>query len=345
VISLMFCFLAILGWGLGCFLINLRAYRDISGHAKVKQPLALSILFLGIGSALSAVMFLVVWPQRPFVWIKPRSIFWSLCTGFLYGFGAIMYIVAANKGIPAIIEAPIGGLDVIVPTLWYMLYDRECIDTKTALGYFLSILSLFLFSGILSPASSFRISMGEWSTLLWMMLSAGTGTICQGEASKDVTLQQFPQLNTWMNVMFCLLCAICACVVSLNDVTNRCYWVSFSVDQILTTLSSICDNLGTGFFTLCFVYAEDFNLMIALSSFYIIIPGALGIVVLDEAPTWNVLLGLFLALAGIIVLSYEAKDVIHSPIEKIPLSKNSFRLEEQGVFKPNRYISVKKLLP
>jgi len=331
VISLMFCFLASLGWGLGCFLINLRAYRDISGHAKVKQPLALSILFLGIGSALSAVMFLVVWPQRPFVWIKPRSIFWSLCTGFLSGFGCIMYLVAANKGVPAIIEGPIGGLHVLVLPLWYMLYDRECIDTKTALGYFLSIASLFLFSGILSPGASFRISMGEWSTLLWLVLSWGTGTICQGEASKDVTLQQFPQLNTWMNLMFCLLCAICACVVSFNDVTNRRYWVSFTLDQILATLSSICDNLGTGFFTLCCVYAEDVNLMNALSSFNIIIPGILGILVLHEAPTWNVLLGLLLALAGMIVLSYRAKEAMDSPIEKMPLSKNSFRLERQEI--------------
>jgi len=79
-----------------------------------------------------------------------------------------------------------------------------------------------------------------------------------------------------------------------------------------------------GFGTICFLYADDFNLMIALMSLYITVPAILGILVLNEAPTWNNWLGLFSALTGIIVLSYKVKENIDCPSVRMScLSKSS----------------------
>ena len=139
--------------------------------------------------------------------------------------------------------------------------------------------------------------------------------ITQGEAGKDVTFKQFPQLNAWITVGFAGSCVMYACAVSVSDVEERSFWVPLGVDQILMLSSSFCGNLGVGFFSLCLCYAEDFNLMVALSSLYIVIPAILGILVLDEAATWNIFIGLFLALAGMMVLSFQAHEaIINSPI-------------------------------
>jgi len=55
----------------------------------------------------------------------------------------------------------------------------------------------------------------------------------------------------------------------------------------------------------CFSYADDVNLMVALSSLGITIPAILGIWVLYEQATWNIILGIFCDLAGMIILSIE----------------------------------------
>jgi len=341
-LSLMFCILTILGWGFQHFLINLRVYLENTGHANVKEPLAVSVALTGIGAAVSTWAIIIVWPQRPFVWVKKRSIFWSLSTGVFYSIGYIQYIVAADEGLPAIVSAPICGLHVLVPPLWYAIFG-ESIDIKTAIGFFLSIASLFLFSGLLSQSRSFTISISQWLTLLWVTLLWGIGVLTHGQASKDVTFTQFPQVHAWMNIAWVLACAIYACTVSSDDVTTRSNWIPFREGQLLTFLSMVCTNQATAFATLCFVYADDFNLMVALMSLYIIIPALLGIFLLDEEATWNNLLGLFSALAGAMVLSYKMKESLDSSTNS-PENVTSFKGSVQGSTKNSLLVDRRPLL-
>jgi len=338
----MFMVVANLGWGIQYFLTNWRVYRESIGHAYGKEPLAISIALTGIGTVVSTLAIVILWPQRPIVWVKTRSIFWSSCTGALYAIGVIHYIVAANDGLPAIIATPICGLHVLVPPLWYAIFG-ESIDIKTAIGFFLSIASLFLFSGLLSQSRSFTISISQWLTLLWVTLLWGIGVLTHGQASKDVTFTQFPQVHAWMNIAWVLACAIYACTVSSDDVTTRSNWIPFREGQLLTFLSMVCANQATAFATLCFVYADDFNLMVALMSLYIIIPALLGIFLLDEEATWNNLLGLFSALAGAMVLSYKMKESLDSSTNS-PENVTSFKGSVQGSTKNSLLVDRRPLL-
>jgi len=216
----MFMVVANLGWGIQYFLTNWRVYRESIGHAYGKEPLAISIALTGIGTVVSTLAIVILWPQRPIVWVKTRCIFWSSFTGALYAIGIIHYIIAADDGLPAIVASPVCGLHVLVPPLWYAIFGVP-IGIKTAIGFILSIASLFLFSGLLSQSTSFTISISEWLNLLWITLTWGIGVLTHGWATRDVTFRQFPQVHAWMNTAGVLLCAIYACTVSLDDVTTR----------------------------------------------------------------------------------------------------------------------------
>lgn len=72
--------------------------------------------------------------------------------------------------------------------------------------------------------------------------------------------------------------------------------------------ATLCASLGSGSFFVCLYYADDVNLMVALSSLCITIPSSLGIFILHEQATWNVIVGLLCALAGMIILSTEANE-------------------------------------
>lgn len=321
-LSLLFCSGNNIGWGLAVFFLNWRAYLD----GNREQPIAISVFFAGLGTIIAALIFVAVWPQWPFEWINRRSAKWAVMAGVFYAIGTYRYIAAANNRVPACILGPVGGLHVLVPPLWYIIYHRECISLKTSIGFALSFLSLLLFSGIFAEKDSYKISFIDYLDFLSVVFGWGIGLILQGEAGLDVSFKQFPQLNGGIGIGYMLGSLIIACAVNASEVTNPSNWIPFGVDQTLALSSTILDGLGIGFFTLSLTYSDDFNLMCALSSLYIVIPAILGIIVLHEKPTWNILCGLALALVGLIVLSLEAKHEITKPCTPQRRSLSSFSI-------------------
>jgi len=88
----------------------------------------------------------------------------------LSSFGTCQYVIFADEGIPADIAGPATGLHFLVPPLWYSLYERKCMGVRTALGFMLSLVSLILFSGLLSESISYTISSREWLALAMVTL-------------------------------------------------------------------------------------------------------------------------------------------------------------------------------
>jgi len=280
-LSLLFCWANNIGWGLAVFFFNWRAYLD----GNRKQPIAISVLFAGLGAIIAALIFVAVWPQWPFEWINRRSAKWAVMSGVLYAVGTYRYIAAANSGVPACILGPVGGLHVLVPPLWYIIFNRECISLKTSIGFALSFISVLLFSDIFSEKDSYQISMIDYLNFLVIVFVWGIGLILQGEAGIDVSFKQFPQLNGGIGIGYMFGSLIIACAVNASEITEPSNWIPFGVEQTLALSSTILDGLGIGFFTLSLSYSDDLNLICALSSLYIVIPAILGIIVLHEKPT------------------------------------------------------------
>jgi drug/metabolite transporter (DMT)-like permease len=286
----------------------LLAYRDANDFAKQDQPKAITLLSAGIGRAVVNAIFLVVWPHSPFRWITPRSMILSALTGLLFNFGMLMYIYSCEQGVPACIAGPISGLYVVFPPIWYVLRDRVCVSLKTGAGFILSLVSVVLFSGLICDSGSFQVSLSDWMVLLGSVLGGGIGTITQCEASTDVSFKQFPQGFMCLTIGYLTGCVIFSCALNASDITKRSNWVPFGIDHILAIFAAVCTSVGVGSFSLCLFYANNVNIMVALSSLNIVIPAILGILVLSERATWNIILGIVLALAGMIILSLESKD-------------------------------------
>lgn len=337
-LSLLFCIASTLCWGLACFFVNWRVYLKDTGGAESSQSVAASLIFAGMGSMISNATFLLTWPQRPFRWIKPLTAFWSFLTGVLFSFGTYQYIMSAEMNIPATIAGPISGLHILVPPLWYMGFYRRCLGVKTACGLMLSAVSVVLFSGVLSESVSYNMSKNDCVTLVLMFFTWGFGLVTQAEAGKVCTFKQFPQVNTFITIGYLAGYFTFACVVNASEITKRSTWLPFGVEKILALLPTVSMSLGTGFFSVCLLFTEDATMMVALTSTSITIPAILGIVILEEPATWNVLLGLVIALVGIIILSFELKDGTNSIDKDLPgftkldtvasIHEGSYRLQQ-----------------
>jgi len=336
VISLFFCFLACVFWGLDTFCINWRAYHDKEVGNGVNQPLAVSFVLVSVGMCLSTVLFMIVWPQRPFEWMTPKQAFWSLVTGSFYAVGTIFYIFSANAGMSASVAAPLTGLHIAIPPFYYSVYHRECVSYKMAMGYVCSLCSLVLYSGALSGGSSGKITSMEWVFCILVIIGWGNGLVTQDVAGSGMLFKQFPQSQTWFTIGFVSLCCIFALAVGPNDIGTRSNWIPPNVDEGLMILASLCCGLGTGFFTICVSYAEDLNLVVGISSMFVTIPTVLGLVFLHEPASWNVILGLFFVCCGMIFLSSEALSKDLTPLR-------GFNSEYSKIYssaRDSRYIST-----
>lgn len=109
--------------------------------------------------------------------------------------------------------------------------------------------------------------------------------VLQGEAGTGISFKQFPQLNAGIAIGYLFGSVTIACIENVSDITNPSNWIPFGVDQILSLSSTIFNGLAIGSFSLCLCYADDFNLMVALSSLNIVIPAIFGIILLHEPPT------------------------------------------------------------
>jgi len=319
-LSVMYCFLAMISYGLWSLFLNWSAYLDITNDLKI--PLANSSILCAIGNAIEGIMFLLIWPQRPFERIKLKSACLSVVTGICYAYGMFQYIISADEGIPAAIAGPVTGLHVLLPPIWWFIYNRRCMTKSTAIGLILSFASLFLFSGLLSESISIDISWGEWSTIAQITFAAGIAVIIQDEAREGTTFKQFPQINGCICLGGVLTFVVCALSVSVSDIMTRSNWI-LGTDDLLILYSTFFGGLGAGFLTLSLNYTEDANYIVALLSLYIVIPAIGGITILGEAATWNILLGIFCALAGMIVLALEAKGEITQINSELTSTKSS----------------------
>jgi len=309
-LSVLFCFLSILFLGFGCFMVNWRAYLDEQNTWNPEQPLAVSIILACLGNFIAMTMLSVIWPWRPLVWIKWDAAFASWMAGVLISFGASLWIISADQGLPADIGGPVTGLRNLVPPLWYWLYTRKCIAIKTALGFTLSIVSLFLYSGLLSESISYTPSSSEWLVLAMNCLVSGMAIVIQANSVTDIKFQQFPQIQICFGVGFTCCSIVIAFIISISDVFDPLNYKPFGVDQYLMIGSELIASCGEGFFFVCLAYANDVSLMVALSSLNITVPAVFGVLLLDEPATWNIILGLLSALAAMIVLSMEVNEEV-----------------------------------
>jgi len=294
-------------------------------------------MLVAIGNSLCGVVYIIIiLIQRPIKPIKANSAFWAMITGVLYAIGINFYILSADAGLPASIAAPVTGLHILLPPLYTMLRYRECIGIKTSAGFLLSLSSLTLFSGLVSETGNLSISAGEWITCGVTILAWGIGFITQDIATKTIPSKLFGHINLYLIFGSIIYSVICALFVSTLDIRERSNWIPFDMSHVLMISSSLCGGLASGFFTICLYFADDFNLMVALSSLNFVIPAILGIVFLNEQASWNILLGLFFACVGLVTLSWEAKDsVIKRPIKsartKIHIITRSVDLIEHSI--------------
>jgi len=291
-------------------MVNWRAYLDEHNTWHREQPLAVSVILACFGNLIAMTVLSVIWPWRPLTWIKWDAAFGSCMAGVLMSFGMSMWIVSADQGLPADIGAPLTGLHNLVPPLWYWLYSRKCIAIKTVLGFTLSIVSLFLFSGLLSESISYTISYSEWLVIGMFCLVSGMAIVIQANSVTDTQFHQFPQIQISYGVGFTCCSIVYAFILSISDVFDPSNYKPFGVDQYLMIGSELSAGFGEGFFFVCLAYANDVSLMVALSSLYITIPAIFGVLLLDEEATWNIILGLLFALAAMIVLSLEVNEEV-----------------------------------
>jgi len=291
---------------MGPFLSNWRAYRDEQNVELPDQPLAVSIILVGLGALVPTAMFCVMWTWRPFKWIKPVEVIYSFFAGVMASFAHVQYIVSSNEGVPAVIAGPLSGLCYLIPPLWYWLYDRMCMTKKTALGFVLSFTSLICFSGLVSESISYTITFRGWFAVTMVALGFGIEYILQEKAVKNMNLQQFPQIQISWTLGHTLVCIISAAISGISDCTSPSNYTPFGDDKFLMIGFTVSNTFGAGFYFMCLYYTDDVNLMVALSSMYIVVPVILGTLILHEQVTWNIILGLCCALIGAIILALEA---------------------------------------
>jgi len=151
---MIFCILTCICWGLSTYTVNWKAYIDSKRDVKENQSLAVSLMLNAMGTSMFTVISLVICPQIPFKWVKLKEACWSVATGVLYAIAMIFYMLAANAGAPASIIAPVTGLSIVVPIIWYILFYQKCISRNILLGFICSITCLFLYSGVVTIKSS-----------------------------------------------------------------------------------------------------------------------------------------------------------------------------------------------
>jgi len=84
----------------------------------------------------------------------------------------------------------------------------------------LSLVSLILFSGLLSESISYTISSREWLALAMVTLGWGIALITQAEAVKDIKFQQFPQIQLSYAFGYSFCSMVYALITSISDVTD-----------------------------------------------------------------------------------------------------------------------------
>lgn len=304
--SLLFCFGTILCYGTGLFLASWRAYRDEQNFELLDQPLSVSIILMGLGALVPTVIFSVMWTWRPFKWIKPVWAIYSCLAGVLASFAHVQYTVSSNEGVPAVIAGPISGFCYLVPPLWYWLWDRNCMTRKTGLGFVLSFTSLISFSGLISESISYTVTFRGWFAVTMVALGFGFEYIFQEKAVRNMNFEQFPQIIITWTFGHTLCCIISAAITCISDCTSPSNYTPFGNDKFLMIGLTTFNTFGEGFYFMCLFYADDVNLMVALSSLYIVVPVILGSLILHEQVTWNIILGLCCALVGAIILALEA---------------------------------------
>jgi len=310
-LSLLNCVGALLFYGVAIFILHWRAYREKWSLEYQDQPLAARIILIGLGNAIIMLMFLVVWSCRPSECIKPTKVVCSCLTGILNGFGTFLYLKCCEEGLPAVIGGPVSGLHNLVPALWYWLYYRKCMGIKTALGFVFFIACLVLLSGLVSKSiSSYTINSQEWMMVTVVTLAWGIALIFQAAAVENIKYQQFPQIQVVYNFGQTCCSIVYASVISISDVMDPSIWKPFGVNNFLMISFSVAGGLGVGLFFFSLYYTDDANTMLALLSLYITVPVILGIIALDEQASWNIILGLICALAGMIFLSMEVGEAV-----------------------------------
>lgn len=318
-LSLVFCLLSIIFWIFSTFAVNWRAYLDTKRGAERNLPLSVCLMLMGMGGVTAALLSLVIYPQIPFKQVKLKKASQSFLTGVLYASGMDSYMIAANEGAPSSIAAPVSGLHVVVPVIWQVLCNRKCISMKMALGFFCSILSLFLFSGIFSnreTANSGNMSVTEQILNFGTVLLFGIGMITQDIAAEGIALEDFPQTQSQFALGHFLTDLIYSLAASVADLRLLSNWVPFGIDHWLMFLSAFFSGAGAGCFSICLRYTKDMNLMVGISSTYPIVVAILGFVFLKEPATWDILLGLIFATIGVVLLSVEATNQLANDSER-----------------------------
>lgn len=313
------CFAAISFWGLGLFGNNVKEYIT-RGSAKVKLEDDPSMMLMSAGMLASAVIYLIVWPQKPFVWITRRISGVSLITGLLYGIANVAYYLSASSGEKASILGPLSSVHILVPPAVGLLIGKP-LTKKVALGFTCSIFTLIALSGLLpgsggpkepstdaEMASPKRGLTGiQWMWMAVLIIGWGMGMVNQESMGRGVTKEQFPQAHCMFALGYSLVFWIFAFAwqTGIKEISNPANWATFGAPQIVMLITALFSGLGTGMFTYALQCWPNLNLMTALSSIYVVIPSALGMICLHEPPTYNVFLGLFFAVLGVIILAME----------------------------------------
>ena len=307
-LSSLFVVESIFSYGFSCFFIDWRVYLEHIGYFQNKLTMVGTLMVSALGIIISNFIILVLWPKRSFQLVNPLVVLWSILTGLLQCVGVYYFIISAKMHIPATISGPVSGLSVLVPPLWYCVYNQKVLGARTAMGFVLSIATLVLFSGLISESVSYTMSRNDFSTLSLIVIPFGIALILQAEASKGCTFTQFPQVDTFRTIGGVMGYVIFACFEDASDIIERSTWLPFNFAKLLVLLSTVFMSLGSGFFCVSLLYTENTNRMVAIMSLYITLPAILGIVILEEPATWTHILGFLSALLAAITMAFEVKE-------------------------------------
>jgi len=338
-LPMVYCFLATVAWGMGFFMFTLRGYVEkVSGTLTVSKTMLLLPVGTSCAWAAISLAFLVAYgPSRVLGGlISKRNAAFSVLVGMFYAAGLTAYGVAADSGINGSVEAPISSLYILMPPIWGFIRGRG-LTRREILGFVLALLCLLCMSGVLDKTNQSGGAMAayQWGLLFASVIAFGGGLILSEPAGCGLDHRKFPQSQLFYTFGYVAITLTFGMLwdQGWRDAFDSSLWIPLDHRVLYTMIGSGLNSSGTGFFVLCMATGGAgplMNLMVALSSLYVVIPAVLGMTLLHESVTWDKLVGLGLAVAAVLVLTLKPSG------EDIDMEEPLLRDEERKLLSNTR---------
>ncbi len=284
-LGILFAIGALLGWGLGDFLIQ-RTTRKI-GDWK-------TLFFIGITALV--VIFPLIAHELPALWMHPQNIAVLVLGSLVMFFGALFDFEALKRGKIAIVE-PLLGIEVPVAVGLSITIWHEHISLIQALLIFSIFIGVTLAITLHHTHLHYHKRVFERGVMLAGLAAVGMGLMnfLVGVSSQEVS----PLLAIWFIhgslAVFCF-------VYLLANGNLKSIVRDFKQYPAVITAQSVIDNAAWVFYAYSTTLIP-ISIATTISESYIALAVFLGIFFNKEKLRWHQLVGVAIACIGIILLS------------------------------------------